>query len=279
MNQDEIVTATTDAAALIAAGASLGKPQTNPHAEGRAYVLRPTPSGIMVEYLERPDQPHRKKGIVKVNDADSFCDAVKRHVSAYGTMIYAALHPAGFVAVLNEHHTTAGWRDHRVTFTLKNSKECDAWHQRQAKDMSQEQFAYFIEDNLPDFVNPAGARMLEIALNFKVNRKVSFKSAMNLSDGTMSLEYADALDGGGTGAPRRIAMPEIFKISIPVWDGLGQRKYEFDARLRYRVSEGALSIKYDLIRPHKVIEQAFADTLGGIKKSLKDVLVIFGVPE
>lgn len=270
----------TNAGVLVALGAALGKQQSNPHPGGRAFVLLPMADGsVKVEYLERPDLPVRKSGTVQANDTESYIAAVNRFHNEKHTVIYAALKPASFMAVLNDHTVEANqWRDHRVAFSLGNSKEFDLWSAECKQDMSQEKFAFFIEDNLPDFKNPTGAKMLELALNFKVNRKVNFKSAMNLADGTMQLEYADLQEGGGSGPTRRMPIPEVFTIEIPVWGGLKAKKYVFDARLRYRVDNGTLTIRYDLIRPHKVVEQAFKDVLEQIQAGVKKSTVIFGAP-
>lgn len=49
-------------------------------------------------------------------------------------------------------------------------------------------------------------------------------------------------------------IPEVFKIGIPVLEG-GPR-YSVQARLRYRIDGGALVMWFDLLRPHKIIEDA-----------------------
>lgn len=271
----------TEARDILDAGKALVKVQKNPHQHGRDFIVLGGPLGDRTEYLERPEAPPRAVGTVNVADAASFIIATNRYLRTENTVLYASLHPAAFVAVLNDHRGAgilegANWRDHRVAFTLAQSKECLAWHGKQKNAFTQESFAMWIEDQLPDFRDPSGARMLEIALNFKVNRKVALKSAINLSDGTTQLEYAETNTDGGLGPAKKLAMPEAFTIEIPVWSGLEQKKYAFAARLRYRVDGPSLAISYELIRSHRVIEQAFADVLAEIKKGIKGVPVIFG---
>lgn len=285
MERDSILRAATSAAALVELGRLIGTPQTNPHAHGRAFVILPGVDGKMeVAYLERPDVPVRKTGTVDVADTESFVLGVNRYSEKDETVLYACLHPASFTAVLNDHNgkslqtaqdAGAGWRDHKVTYSLAHSKEYQLWSEVQKGALSQEDFAFFIENNLPDFKDPEGARMLEIALNFRVKNNVAFKSALKLQDGAVDLQYTEQVEGsaGRTGNSK---VPEIFKIEIPVWAGLDAKPYVFDARLRYRVNGGTLAVRIELVRPHKVVERAFKDVLDQIKKGVKDVPVVFG---
>lgn len=119
--------------------------------------------------------------------------------------------------------------------------------------------------------------MLEIAINFRVKQGVHFSSAIRLNDGTVSMEYTEQNAAGAT-KTGKVSIPEKFKIDIPVWAGLDQKTYEFEALLRYKVSEGDLSIRYELQRPHKVVEKAFEDTLGEIRSGVEGATVIFGKP-
>jgi uncharacterized protein YfdQ (DUF2303 family) len=285
MNETQLLATHSGVAALLAAGISVGKIQKNPYPGGRDFVLLPQANGdVKVEYIERPELPARRTGATKVNDTESFIAGVNRYVAPARTVLYASLHPASFVAVLNDHndkreqssgHDGANWRDHRVEFLLANSKECKLWHEAQKRDMTQEDFAFFIENNLPDFKNPEGGRMLEIALNFRVKNNLSYRSALKLQDGSVDLQYTEQVEGGA-GKSGNAKVPETFTIDIPVWDGLEAKKYVFEVRLRYRVNNGQLAIRYELVRPHKVVEQAFRDVLEQVKKGVKDVPIIFG---
>lgn len=274
----------TDTGALIALGAVLGEVRENPHPEGRDFVILPNEKGgAKIEYLERPPFPERRIGAVVVDDTESFILATNRHADKAHTVLYASLEPASFTAVLNDHGPKkdadkdigAHWRDHRVSFPLAYSKEFTLWNQNQKKVKSQEEFAFFIEDNLPDFKSPEGARMLEIALNFRVKNNIAFKSALKLADGSIDLQYTEAVEGGA-GRTGNTRVPETFTIEIPVWSGLEAKKYVFEARLRYRVPSGSLQIHFELVRQHKVIELAFEEVLEQIKKGVKDIPIIFG---
>lgn len=277
----------TEVGVAIAAGMALGEVRKNPHPEGRDFVvLQDKDGGFKVEHLERPTAPFRKKGTVRVNDVESFIAATQRFTQENLSVIYASLTPAQFLTVLNDHHKSddadhadAGWRDHRVHFVLAHSAEWTVWAQHDGKPFKgQEEFAYFVENNLPDFKNPAGARMLDMALNFRATKEISYKGGTRLQNGSVQLDYNEVVQGSA-GPQGKIVIPEEFTIAIPVWAGLDQEKYELEARFRYRIGGGQLSIWYDLNRPQKVAEQAFKDTVETIEKSLGKTPIIFGTPE
>lgn len=280
MKLDSILEASTTAGAIIALAAGLGAPQANPHKDGSAFVVVPNDGGGMeVVYLDRPESPVRKAGVVMVNDVKSLCNYANRHLNKEASVIYASLQPAKFIAVLNDHAKAAtGWGDHRCVFDLKHSKEYDAWNACQKRPMNQADFAEFIESNLPDFVMPTGAQMYELALNFRAKQEASYSSAIRTQNGDVELSYTNKTEANAGAAVGKITVPERFSIEIPVWAGLGQEKRKFDARLRYRLGNGLVHFTYELDRPHKVVEQAFEDVLATIREQVKEAPIFFGTP-
>ena len=245
-------------------------------------VLRDEAGNERIETLkDRLEDPVRKTGIVKLNDADSFIAYYGIHGN--GAPVYATLVPARFLAVLNEHTADkAGWRDHRADFLVKHSREWDIWNKHNglgAAFNSNESFALFIEDNAPDIVNPAPTTMLNIALNFRVKSDVQFSVAQRLEDGNIQLGYSNIVNASaGTQASGNLTIPEQFRLALPVFDGINATKYEIDARFRYRLKDGKLTIWYELVRPHKTVEQAFTDVWDKIKAAT-NAPILHGTPE
>lgn len=246
---------------IIGVAQAAAKPQQHPHPDGRPFML--APDGFKVHELPLQEQPPRPKSHVKLRDAASFVAYVNRHKGT-DTVIYSTLEPAAFVAVLNDHYPTAdivddiaGWRDWRATFQIPASREWNLWHQANRKDMSQVGFAEFLEDNLPDIIEPAGNTMLEIALNFEAAKSGSFRGALRLKDGSSQLSWVDDTQAVGS-----IKIPDTFKLSIPVFENEAPR--EVEARLKYRIKDGTLTLRYELIRSHKVLEAAYRETLAKI---------------
>jgi len=52
-------------------------------------------------------------------------------------------------------------------------------------------------------------------------------------------------------------IPERFFIGIPVFENCSP--YKIECKLRYRLKDGGLTMWFDLVRDHKVLEAAFLD--------------------
>jgi uncharacterized protein YfdQ (DUF2303 family) len=260
----------------LVAGTALARPLINPHAEGDSAVL--VPPGHSVQYLTRPPLPFRKHGTVKLCDAESFIGYWSQQ-SGENSRIYGSLEPAQFVAVLNDYDDKQNWKDYRALYVLKHSREWLTWLKANKTDFNgNEAFAMWLEDNAVDIIDPDPANMMGIALNMRVSQSQGFAKAVRLQDGNVQFTYSNVVEGSASNAAGAITIPEIFKISIPVFEGLKAPHYVLEARFRYRLHSGALTIRYELVRPHKVIEEAFADLVYQIQDETK-AIVLFGTPE
>lgn len=120
---------------------------------------------------------------------------------------------------------------------------------------------------------------MDVALNMRIRQGQVFGKKVRLNDGNIVLEYTNAVNGSSqTAAGGKVAIPEKFEISIPVFKGLDAKRYTVEARFRYRLTGGALKIQYELVRPAKVMEAAFKEMLAEIQKAAKTT-VLFGLPE
>lgn len=224
------------------------------------------PEGAQVHELERMlVNPTRKRGATHLTDAASFIAFVKAEKTAE-TRVYLNTAQQTFVAIFNDHGASAGWRDHRAVYACPLSIEWKIWINQNGKQVDQVAFAQFIESNLPDIADPPAADMLEISRSLEAKKKVNFSSGIRLSNGQNELTYEEEISG--TAAKGKLQVPEIFTIGIPVLEG-GQR-YAVQARLRYRIRDGGqLTIWYELIRPHKVIEDAMNELRASVGKELE----------
>lgn len=217
------------------------------------------PFAVIPEHAELHDlekmlsHPTRKRGNVVMRDTASFIAFVKMQKTEH-TLVYGNKKNPGFVAVFNDNATNQpGWGDYRATYTCPHSTEWETWTAKNGKTMSQVEFAQFIENNLPDMVTPPAADMLEISRSLEAKKKVNFASAIRLSNGENELTYEEQISG--TAAKGKLKVPEEFQIGIPVLEG--GLMYAVKARLRYRISDnGQLAMWYELIRPHKIVEDA-----------------------
>jgi uncharacterized protein YfdQ (DUF2303 family) len=220
--------------------------------DNHPYVV--VPKDARIECLEGfLESPTRKRGTVTLNDVGSFVAYVNAE-KTIETRLYGSYAAPGFTAVFNDHDDGgAGWRDYRANYACPLSIEWKTWKGMDGKQMLQEQFAQFIENNLPDIANPPAADMLEISRSLEAKKKVNFASGIRLSNGQNELTYEEEISG--TASKGKLIVPEEFIIGIPVLEG--GIKYAVTARLRYRIGDGGkMAMWYELLRPHKIVEDA-----------------------
>lgn len=259
-------------AEAIAFGATLSEPK---HADVGADDQIPfvvVPDGYSVKQLENTlAYPTRKRGTVTLAQTKGFVDYFMKHrITAGISTIYGTTEPPRFVAVLNDHGAhIAGWRDHIARYDCPLAVEWLTWTKANKTPVPQATFAQFIEDNLPDIVEPTAAEMLEISRTLEAKKKVNFASGIRLANGETQFTYEESIDG--TAAKGQLRVPEVFAIGIPVFHG--GPKYRIEARLRYRIADGgALSMWFDLARPHKVIEDAALEVWQHIEEATGETI-------
>lgn len=253
----------------IDAGANLADPRA---IEGHPYVVVPQNSAVhdLESYLPNP---LRKRGNVTLNDVASFCNYVKAEKTAF-TRIYGLVKEPGFTAVFNDNGGENGWKDYRAIYACPMSNEWKTWLGKSGQQMTQADFAAFVENNLPDIAVPPAADMLEISRSLEAKKKVNFASGIRLSNGQNELTYEEEISG--TASKGKLQVPEEFTIGIPVLEG--GVKYSVLARLRYRIADaGKLSIWYELVRPHKILEDAVSFVWSEIEQKT-DLTVFNGKP-
>lgn len=249
---------------LLKAGSAIGDLK-----EVNGVPFAVVPDGYKLSILEdKLDAPQRKTGTVVLDDVESFVRYYKAHQSESST-IYGDLNPEpGFVAVFNDHANEPGWRDFKAEYSCPLSIEWQTWMARNGKQFLQEDFARFIEDNNLDVVEPAAADMLLVSRTLEAKKNVNFASGIRLSNGEQELIYEETIQG--TAAKGKLSVPETFVIGIAVFEG-GAR-YKVTARLRYRINGGKLVMWYDILRPHKILEDAAKEVWQTIEKSTETTI-------
>lgn len=223
---------------------------------------RPTvfvPSGYKREDLEYVlPTPTRKRGTVTFDDAASFIAYAKGHETE-GTAIYcSANYTKGevvFEAVLNDHGSLPGWRDHRALYPVPPAVEWARWLAHNKRDFTQAAFANFLEENMKDIAtvdgHPTGSDMLAMALSLEVNQDARLRSSIRLQSGGVEMTFVDKEDDETL---QRMRVFERFALGIPPF--LNDTAYQLTARLRYRTKDGAVTFWYDLVRADLILQDA-----------------------
>lgn len=221
------------------------------------------PEGWKLEDTERLEPvPRRKVSNVSLADEAGFVDYLKRHGSLASCTIWCdADYPSGrmgYTAILNDHKESADgqqWRDHIAKFAPEKSVEWSRWVGKNKAQMSQLEFAEFIENNLSDIASadgyPTGTAMLQMATSLEIAQDSRIKSAIRLQSGGVRMEYVED-DTAET--VKSMEVFSRFALGLPVFRGCDA--YQLEARLKYRLASGKLSFWYELQRHDKVLEAA-----------------------
>jgi uncharacterized protein YfdQ (DUF2303 family) len=236
-------------------------------APGKIYAFN-TPNGVREIDLTGPEYtgtPDRKHGTTTVRDFTSFTTYWEKHADD-NSEVYADAERLTVTAVLDAHTAdTARWSGHRLALHLR---ETDAWKQWLALDgklMTQEPFAEFLEDHLPELLEPSAADMLEIAQSIQGTTKADFQSGTRLATGQRQLAYVETTTAKA-GSKGQLTIPETFVVGLIPFEG--SEGYKLTARLRYRIGQDGLRLGYKLERPGDTRRQAFADVVKAIGEQI-----------
>lgn len=228
-----------------------------------------------LEYLQK--RPSVVRSSVDVYDTESFIAYVNRFArksypnlesETVETVIFGKITETNvsFTGVLDYHadmSSQAGRGQHRVVYDCRTTPEWRRWTENDGKKMNQEAFAAFIEDNAPDIVDPSSAVMIEVAGSLDARTTGSFSSATRLTNGSVTLKYSENVEAKA-GLNGDVEIPTTFAIGVSPF--IGFSKFRVQARLRYRISEGKLVLWYELVRPHKVVEDCGKEALQAIQE-------------
>jgi len=266
-------------------------------------IVRPTTGGeLKVESVHKLiDEwrlaPERREGIAKITSLQSFIDHVNRFKDE-DSVIFAndGLKP-GLLAVLDYHRAGAAsaprFGKHRTAYEFPLSDEWTAWKTVENKNLSQADFAEFLEDRLPDVLSPEDAsdidrdlmakigpayaspqEMLTVSRGLRIHVEHRITNKVNLSSGEVELQFEEEhRDAQGFA---RVNVPGAFLIGIPVF-----RKgppYKIPVRLRYRTGNGSITWFYQLYRDEVVFDDAMIEAIEKVKAETQ-LPLLFGTPE
>lgn len=270
--------ANTSAQAAIEAGKRIGDPKVS--TDHGAYAVLGTGDTVKdLEFLMHA--PRRIRAAVTTHDTKTFAEYFNLY-KAPPSRIFANRDEFHIVGLLDYHEAGGdpAWCSHKVTYTAPRSPEWVIWTGKHGRQMSQPEFATFIENNVDDIQQPAdeptmptGADMLEIARNLQAKKAVNFSSAIRLANGEQEFTYAEEIQGSSSKG--KLKVPERFVLGIPVF--LNDQPYRVEARLRYRINEGKLILWYDLFRHPQLEVDAFNKIIDVVEKDTT-IQVWHGVP-
>lgn len=299
-----------EAEAIIAAVSRLSEAYPHTLADGEVLVL---PEGKQIHSLRRfIDEnrltPERRRGTCVVQELASFIDQANRFKDA-DSVLFADRTPAkpSLLAVLDYHRAgseekigeKARFGQHRIAYPFPLSEEWKAWAAGNGQKMSQGDFAALLEDRVTDVLPPpladdltdgrfagllefarlvhgswAGpAQLVELSRGLSIRQAAKVKDVRNLASGEVQVQY-ETEHQDAAGQPLRV--PQLFLLGIPVFEA--GPAYRVAARLRYRLTGGAVSWFYELWRPDLSLRHAF-DLACEEARVGTGLPLVFGAPE
>lgn len=228
----------------------------------------------LTDFDKLRERPRRIVGTMSTHTPQSFIDYVERFHDA-SSVVTADLLERKLSAVLNYHEPIADgarWADHRVVYACRETVEWQTWTKANDVRMTQDKFAQFVEENLPDIATPSGAVILELSENLQVKKDVQFSGKVNRTNQGRQLLYDETIEA--TTKRGEMTIPAEFILGIRPFEG--SDLYELRARLRYDVNGGKLQMWVTLDRPHKVVEAAFAKIVMSVENAFGTLLLIHG---
>lgn len=208
--------------------------------------------------VRREPTPPRKTGLYQFTDPAGLVNYLNKHATP-DTEIYAAVSQGTITAVINAHETylsdggQAGWGDHRAVLKLRSTQDWIDWVGGDRKWLKQDDFAEFVEAHLPNFLEPDGATVLELAQEFRARKSVRFDSSSRVKSGETRITWHEEIEAkAGKGS---IDIPDTIAIALQPYER--GEVVGLTARLRYRINEGTLALGWVLDRPDDVLRAVF----------------------
>jgi uncharacterized protein YfdQ (DUF2303 family) len=271
---------------LVTAAADLGRRDTERHMRTTSVdSLQPLILGrlrqderVDVVSLEKHLAfPLRSRGKAELHDPSDFAEYVNRLADLAYTTVWADPDSGRITALFDDHadSESPGWRSHTAVLVLKADPDWTAWLAKDNRPGTQAWFAEHIENLAHTVVEPDPATMLEIARTFDAKRNVNFRSGVRLDSGDVQLQY-DETTKAKAGEHGQMDIPAAFTVHIAPF--LGVPGADILARLRWRITDGELSIGYALLRPDHVRRDVVSAVIGELRAQLDSVPVYMGLP-
>jgi uncharacterized protein YfdQ (DUF2303 family) len=226
-----------------------------------------------LQFNEHAAAPERIKQTVTVFDPESFA-AYYTLFNDENSRVFADETALKVLAVLDYHAAGDGnsprWGQHRLLLTLRQSEEWKTWNGSNNRQLTQQQFAEFLEQNSTDIVTPNPASIREIAEDLEATVDVEFAAAQRMAGGKVNFKYTETTKTTVSGG-KAVTVPDQFTLSIPVF--IGGLPLQVGAFLRYRIKEQKLVFFYTLLRPEEIVRTAFDQARTQIADNLSITII------
>ena len=192
-------------------------------------------------------QPNRIRQVARLTSSASFCAYINRFKNPE-TSVYIDVAKGKFAAVIDHHAPEAPqWGSHEAVFTPQKSLEWQSWAALHEKWLSQFDFAQTLEMLLDTIYRPEPNIVLQAALRFQANDNMTLVSAKNLDTGAVNYHFQKE------NAHEDVSFPHRITLFMPIYDN--ENVAEYEARIRFRNTDGQLSFKFSFVQAPAKIER------------------------
>jgi uncharacterized protein YfdQ (DUF2303 family) len=227
------------------------------------------PEGYSVESLEQfQAHPNRIEAEHTFVDTRSLATYLNRFATD-GTMISLDYNAARIKAVVDgDEPDTPSFKKHKAAFVAQIDERLADW--LKLGPMTQADFGNFLEDRALDVKSPDPATVIEMVMNFEATKKVDFKSAQRLRDGSFQILYVEDTEQRGA-----ITLPDHFILFLPIYRGMEPEPIKF--MVRHRINDGSLRFTVKMHDEEQVKRAAFQRCVDAFATDLTVPLEFFTV--
>ena len=190
---------------------------------------------------------------------------------SYNRMAVKALEADGLLVADVE--DPVGQEAHLCELTMQIDRKLDQWRMFCSSARKQEEVALFLEERFKDVVSIVddggrqtitGLELKSVAREFRMVRKLSLGSVVDMTNGTFDLEFSKK---DAPGEKSTVTFPEYIYLGLPVFRG--GAAYQVKIRARYRLTEDdGLKFLFDILDWDELLESALEDTTLEISEGL-----------
>lgn len=227
--------------------------------------------------------PARKAGTASAQTLESFIALTNRHKTA-DSVIFADMdwkNPSLTTVVDYHRNASGGDADncrHRVHYAYPLSEEWQKWISKNGVPMKQAEFAFFLEDRVPELSAPdddervrleaqfntkiaTPSQLIELSRGLQVHVSSKVKNTTTLQTGEGQIAWEESHQDAD-GKPLKV--PGIFILSIaPFFMG---DKVRIPVRLRYRPAGSEVVWFFEMYRPDEYITEHVRHTLADARR-------------
>ncbi|MDD9317906.1 DUF2303 family protein [Acinetobacter lactucae] len=230
------------------------------------------PEGSKVHKFEEVlDRPLNLQQSVNLHTAKDLISYVNRFADN-NSVIFVDIMAGRVKAILDYHEAIAvnGYNSnalqrncsHVAYFIVDKTTEFKKIEENSGRKFFQQDFALFLEDIMPYIAEPVATELYEIVQTLSAKTNIDFKSGIRTNNGEVTLTYNENIEATA-GREGKLTIPEEIKFGIQIHRG--GNHYALPARFRYRVTNGNLTLWYDLDQLEKAIQNSMEDTIDYIR--------------